>query len=220
MRVPEIVLTYAKRVDAMSLRERVFVFLGAVAVVVLIANNALLEPILRRQKMNSQTNEQQQEEMRAMQAQLQAYATARVSEGAKAKRQRLEKRRAELVELDRELVGKQGELVTPDRMTRMLSEILRRNPEVDLLSLRSLPPTALTQVPTQSPGAVAALYRHGIEITVSGTYFRMLSYVTELERNRARIFWGDMDLQAGAYPTITLKITLYTLSPEKTWMLI
>jgi MSHA biogenesis protein MshJ len=220
MRVPEIVLTYAKRVDAMSLRERVFVFLAAVAVIVLIANNALLEPILRRQKINSQTNQQQQDEIRAMQAQLQAYAQARVSEGAKAKRQRLEKRRAELVELDRELVGKQGELVTPDRMTRMLSEILRRNPEVDLLSLRSLPPTSLTQVPTQSPGAVAALYRHGIEITVSGTYFKMLSYVTELERNRARIFWGDMDLQAGTYPTITLKITLYTLSPEKTWLLI
>ena len=220
MRVPEIVLTYAKRLDAMSLRERVLIFLAAVAVLVLIADNTLLEPILRRQKINSQTNQQQQDEMRTMQLQLQAYAQARTSEGARAKRQRLEKRRAELVELDRELAGKQGELVTPDRMTRMLSEILKRHPEVDLVSLRSLPPTGLTQVPTQSPGAAAALYRHGIEITVSGTYFKMLSYVTELERNRERIFWGDMDLQAGAYPTITLKITLYTLSPEKTWLVI
>ena len=104
-------------------------------------------------------------------------------------------------------------------MTRMLSEILNRSPEVELVSLRALPPTGLTQVPGQS-GAAAALYRHGIEIVVSGTYFRMLGYVTELERNRARIFWGDMDLQAGAYPTVTLKVTLYTLSPEKTWLLI
>jgi len=219
MRLPEIVLVYAKRLDAMSLRERVLVFLAAVAVLVLIADNALLEPILRRQKINSQMNQQQQDEMRTMQQQLQAYAQARVSEGAKAKRQRLEKRRAELVELDRELAGKQGELVTPERMTRMLSEILKRSPEVELVSLRALPPTSLTQVPGAS-GAAVGLYRHGIEITVSGSYFRMLSYVIELERNRARIFWGDMDLQAGGYPTITMKITLYTLSPEKTWLLI
>ena len=219
MRLPEIVLIYAKRLDAMSLRERVLIFLAAVAVIVLVADNVLLEPILRRQKINSQLNQQQQDEIRTMQAQLQAYAQARVSEGAKAKRQRFEKRKAELVELDRELAGKQGELVTPDRMTRMLSEILKRSPEVELVSLRALPPTGLTQVPGQS-GAAAALYRHGIEIVVSGTYFRMLGYVTELERNRARIFWGDMDLQAGAYPVVTLKVTLYTLSPEKTWLLI
>jgi MSHA biogenesis protein MshJ len=219
MRLPEIVLIYAKRLDAMSLRERVLIFLAAVAMVVLIADSALLEPILRRQRINSQLNQQQQDEIRTMQTQLQAYAQARVSEGAKAKRQRFEKRKTELVELDRELSGKQGELVTPDRMTRMLSEILKRSPEVELVSLRALPPTSLTQVPGQS-GAVAALYRHGIEITVSGTYFRMLGYVSELERNRARIFWGDMDLQAGTYPTVTLKVTLYTLSPEKTWLLI
>jgi MSHA biogenesis protein MshJ len=216
VRVPETLLTYAKRLDAMSLRERVLVFLAAVAVLVLIADSALLEPILRRQKVNSQTNQQQQDEIRTMQAQLQAYAQARTSEGANAKRQRLEKRKAELAALDRELSGKQGELVTPDRMARMLSEILKRNPEVDLVSLRSLPPTGLTQVPSVG----AALYRHGIEITVSGTYFKVLSYLAELERNRAKIFWGDLDLQAGAYPRATLKITLYTLSPDKTWLLI
>ena len=48
----------------------------------------------------------------------------------------------------------------------------------------------------------------------------MLNYIADLERNRARIFWGTLDLQAGAYPRVTLKITLYTLSPEKTWLLI
>jgi len=146
MRLPEIVLTYAKRLDAMSLRERVLIFLAAVAVIVLVADNVLLEPILRRQKINSQLNQQQQDEIRKMQAQLQAYAQAQLSDGANAKRQRLEKRRAELAELDRALGGGGGELVTADRMTRMLAEILKRNPEIELVSLRSLPATGLTQV--------------------------------------------------------------------------
>jgi MSHA biogenesis protein MshJ len=218
MRVPESLLSYAKRIDAMSLRERALVFAAAVVVLVWIADNALLEPILRRQKASTQDSQRQQDEIRAMQAQLQAYAQVQLSEGANAKRQRLEKRRAEVAELDRQLGGQGGELVTPDRMTRMLSEILKRNPDIVLVSLRSLPATGLTQVPTAG-AANTAVYRHGIEVIVSGSYFKMLGYLADLERNPARILWGNLDLQA-AYPNVTLKVTLYTLSPEKTWLLI
>jgi MSHA biogenesis protein MshJ len=219
MRLREILLGYAKRLDAMSLRERVLVFLAAAAVIVGIADNALFEPILRRQKIDSQLNQQQTDEIHAMQTQLQAYAQARLGEGASAKRQRLEKRVAELAALDRELAGRQSELITPDRMAKMLSEILKRNPEIELVSLRSIAATGLTQLPTMLTGG-AIMYRHGIEVTVSGTYLRLLGYLAELERNPAKIFWGNMELQAGTYPQATLKVTLYTLSPEKTWLLI
>lgn len=218
MRVPDILQTYAKRLDAMSLRERVLVFLAAAALIVFVADSVLLEPLLQRQKVNSQRNQQQQDEVRAMQMKLQAFAQARVSEGAMAKRQRLEKRTAELAALERQLGGRQSQLVTPESMTRTLSEMLKRNPDVELVSLRSLGTTPLTQAP--SGAASGALYRHGIELTVSGSYFRILNYLAELERNPAKIFWGDLDLQAGAYPRVTLKITLYMLSPEKTWLLI
>jgi len=219
MRLREILLGYAKRLDAMSLRERVLVFLAAAAVIVGIADNALFEPILRRQKIDSQLNQQQTDEIHAMQTQLQAYAQARLGEGANAKRQRLEKRVAELAALDRELAGRQSELITPDRMAKMLSEILKRNPEIELVSLRSIAATGLTQLPTMLTGG-AIMYRHGIEVTVSGTYLRLLGYLAELERNPAKIFWGNMELQAGTYPQATLKVTLYTLSPDKTWLLI
>ena len=164
----ELLQTYIKRVDAMSLRERVAIFLAAAVIIVFLVDSALIEPILQRQKVNSLRNQQQQDEVRAMQLQVQAYTQARVGDGANAKRQRLDKYKAEIAALDRDLGGRQGELVTPDRMTRMLAEILKRNPGVELVSLRSLPATVLTQAP-----AGAALYRHGIEVTASGDYFKM-----------------------------------------------
>lgn len=216
MTARELLQSYVKRVDAMSLRERVAIFIGAAVIIVFLVDSALIEPILQRQKVNALKNQQQQDEVRAMQLQVQAYAQARVSDGANAKRQRLDKYKAEIAALDRDLGGRQGELVTPDRMTRMLSDILKRNPGVELVSLRSLPATGLTQVPA---AAGAALYRHGIEVTASGDYFKMLGYLSDLERNPAKILWGAMDLQA-SYPKVSLKITLYTLSPEKTWLLI
>ena len=221
MRFPAPLQRYADRLDAMSLRERALIFLAVAVVIVAIADSVLFDPILRRQKVNSQRIHQQEDEIRTMQGQVQAYAQARTGDNANAKRQRLEKHKLELAALDRELGAKRSELVPPERMAKTLYEIVKRNPDVELVSLRSLPATGLNPSLTTalSTGGLA-LYRHGIEITVSGSYLKMLGYVGQLERLPAKIMWGNMELQAGAYPVVTLKITLYTLSPEKTWLLI
>ena len=219
MRLPQTLQRYADRVDAMSLRERVFIFLAVAVALVAIADSALFEPILKGQKAGSLRIQQQQDEIRTMQAQVQAYAQARSGEGASARRQRLEKRRIELAALDRELAEKHRGLVTSERMAKMLSEIVKRNPDIELVSLRTLGATGLANAPGSAPGG-SGIYRHGVEIAVSGSYLKMLNYVGQLERLPAKIFWGNMDLQAGAYPQVTLKITLYTLSPDKTWLLI
>lgn len=221
MRIPVPLRRYAERLDAMSLRERVLIFLAAAVVVVAVADSTLFDPISRRQKVNSQRIHQQEDEIRTMQGQVQAYAEARTGDNANAKRQRLEKRKLELAALDRELAARRSELVPPERMAKMLYEIVKRNPDVELVSLRSLPASGLAQSLTAILGSGGlALYRHGIEITVSGSYLKMLTYVGQLERLPAKIMWGSMELQAAAYPVVTLKITLYTLSPEKTWLLI
>ncbi len=145
MRLPVPLQRYADRLDAMSLRERVLIFLAVAVVIVAIADSALLEPILRRQKVNSQRIHQQEDEIRTMQGQVQAYAQARTGDNANAKRQRLEKRKLELAALDRELGARRSELVPPERMAKMLSEIVKRNPDIELVSLRSLPATGLNQ---------------------------------------------------------------------------
>jgi len=222
MRLPVPLQRYADRLDAMSLRERVLIFLAVAVAIVLVVDRALFEPILQRQKINSQRIQQQEDEIRTMQTQVQAYAQARTGDSANAKRQRLEKRKLELAALDRQLAAGQGELVPPERMAKMLSEIVKRNPGIELISLRSLAATGLTQSLTPMPGSAPggpALYRHGIEIAVSGSYLRMLNYVGQLERLPAKIMWGNMELQ-GTYPVVTVKITLYTFSPDKTWLLI
>jgi len=222
MRLPAPLQGYADRLDAMNLRERVLIFLAVAVALVAIADSALFEPILQRQKANSQRIQQQDDEIRTMRTQVQAYAQARAGDSANARRQRLEKRKVELAALDRELASRQSELVPPERMAKMLSEIVKRNPDIELVSLRTLPATGLTQSLTAISGSAPgspAIYRHGIEIAVSGSYLKMLTYVGQLERLPAKIMWGNMELQS-AYPVVTLKITFYTLSPEKTWLLI
>src|SRR5579864_490264 len=116
MQLPKFLRTYADRFDAMSLRERALVFLAAASILVMLVDSAFFEPFLTRQKNSSQKIQQQQDEIRAMQVQLQAYAQSQLSSSAVAKRQRVDQRKAELAGLDQQIAAKQGELVAPDRM--------------------------------------------------------------------------------------------------------
>lgn len=71
----------------------------------------------------------------------------------------------------------------------------------------------------QAPaGRPALLYRHGVEITVRGSYHDMLAYMTALEALPTRMFWGQAHLEVEQYPNARLTLTLHTLSLDKQWM--
>ncbi|MES2739867.1 MAG: hypothetical protein V4754_02770 [Pseudomonadota bacterium] len=77
---------------------------------------------------------------------------------------------------------------------------------------------------SNTPGATVAakpaelLYRHGVEITLQGSYLDMINYMSTLEALPAQLFWGKARLDAGHYPSATLTLTLYTLSLDQKWM--
>jgi MSHA biogenesis protein MshJ len=62
------------------------------------------------------------------------------------------------------------------------------------------------------------MYRHGIELTVAGQYLDLLNYLAAIEKLPVKIFWGGLSIDATQYPRSLLKLTVYTLSPEKKWL--
>lgn len=69
-----------------------------------------------------------------------------------------------------------------------------------------------------APVSSTKFYRHGVELTIKGSYLELLQFLTELEKIPYRIFWGGLELTTGTYPMATLKIRVYTLSLDKAWM--
>ncbi|TFW17330.1 hypothetical protein E4L96_14825 [Massilia arenosa] len=62
------------------------------------------------------------------------------------------------------------------------------------------------------------LYRHGVEITVQGSYLDMVDYMTALESMPTQFYWGRAELNAQDYPNARLTLTLYTLSLDRKWI--
>ena len=61
----------------------------------------------------------------------------------------------------------------------------------------------------------AAVFRHGIEVSLKGNYLAMLPYLERLQRSSSRLAWSEARLEVTAYPEARLTLVLYTLSGQK-----
>ena len=199
---------YIDRIDALSLRERVLSFLAVCVVLVAIADNVLIEPTIARQKQVSAQIERQRGEIAAMQDKLKANVDAQSADKSGERRKELDQLVQELAALDRQIDERQRDLVPPDRMVTLLRDLLRRNRAVQIQSLRSL-----------EPAAIGGMFQHGVELVLTGSYLDVLSYLVSVEKLPARIFWGGISI-SGGYPTVNVKLTLHTLSLNRSWLAI
>lgn len=215
MKLPPLLRVYADRVDAMTLRERVLIFLAAAAVLVGWSYNAMVAPLLIERGNKLSQMRLQQEEMNSWNLQLEvlarAKATNRLDDSRKAT---LAEMQRQIADFDARIAERRGQLVPPERMGALLSEIVRRNPNVQLGALVSLPATLIEGMQNQTGGQ---MYRHGMELSVSGSYLDIVSYLSDLEQMPVKLFWGDIELSS-EYPVTKLRISLFTYSPEKTWL--
>jgi MSHA biogenesis protein MshJ len=72
--------------------------------------------------------------------------------------------------------------------------------------------------PAPRPQEPELLYRHGVELTVRGSYLDLVDYMNTLESLPTQLFWGRAQLEVEQYPTVRLTLTLYTMSLDDQWM--
>ncbi len=218
---------YADGIDAMALRERAM-FFGAVALVLMtLLQVFLLNPVLSRRSQLAAQIAQQEDETKAIQAQTHTLVRPNVADQDALNRDRLKSLREQMAQLDRQFEQQQKQFVAPENMGAMLENMIGKNRKLQLISLRKLPGTGLSAraaAPTGAAGGPARadgareVFRHTVELSVRGSYFDLLDYLAALERMPQRVFWDGFELSAAQYPQSVLKLTIYTLSPEKSWL--
>ena len=206
-----------ERIDGATLHERIGVFVAAALVLIYVAYSAWLAPLQARQKKAAAENVQRQAELTALQAELQRLARGAELDINAETRGRQGALRAELAQLNSKLLNEQRRFTPPERMRAVLSEMLERHRGLTLVNLRTLPPAPVREADAGRPGGV---YRHGIEMTLAGGYHEFYDYLQALERMPSQLYWARVELSTGEYPAATLKLTVYTLSFEKAWLIV
>jgi MSHA biogenesis protein MshJ len=173
---------------------------------------------------------QQQAEQIQLQEQVAALA-ARNSDPDSANRAALQRLREEVAATEREIGAFGNTLVPPQRIPALLHTLLTRHRGLTLVSMTTLPPRSLIELPPAGKDGAKPLedhaalpggnlYKHGIEIKLAGGYQDLLAYVAELDASPQKLLRGGISLVVRQHPVSELTLTIYTLSLDTTWLVV
>jgi MSHA biogenesis protein MshJ len=217
---------YSGQFDALSLRERTLVFAAAATILIGLAYVLLLDAENAAQKRLASGIAQKQAEMKAMQGQIVQLIAARGEDPDRGTKQRIAEVGGELAKVEAGIAAEERKFTAPAQMRGVVEGLLGRNRAVTLLALRTLPAISVAEARAAGPaGAKPAagaadrlIFRHGIEITVAGSYLDLLGYVRELEAMPTQLYWGGIEMDGAGYPKVVMKLTVYTLSLDRAWL--
>jgi len=115
-------------------------------------------------------------------------------------------------------------LVSPEKMKALLQDLLRNQAKLKLVALQS------SSAPLELPGAAPAtqeqqaspvvFYRHGVQLTLEGGYFDLLTYLKAIEASGWRLHWDRLDYEVGenGHDRARVTLDLHTLSRDAGWV--
>lgn len=200
----------AAKFDARSTRERVTLFIVLLVVLYGAADLFLFTPQARELKRIEMKMADYRRRITFSESLL-SQTLVRTDPAALAQ-ERLAAAQKGLAERSKAMDGLSNRLIPPRKMTEVLEELSRQQPGLKLVSLKTLD-TEVAGAP--STVQLGSLYRHGVELVLEGSYAAFAAYLERIERMPYRVYWGSLALDAMAYPKLTLKLTLYTLSQDR-----
>lgn len=206
------------KIDGLLLRERVMIFAAAAFVVISLTRTMLLDPILVKQKALSAQLQQQQGKMKSLQIQIQTVLQAKKEDEKSPLRARLAQLQQQSKTQEESLQSRSSRIVEPTEIASMLEQILSKNGKLQLVALETMPVSLMVSQATNTKIGQKHVYKHGVKITVRGSYLDLLQYLAALEKAQIQMYWGDLNLTVEKHPTSVLILTLYTLSLDKVWL--
>ncbi len=144
----------------------------------------------------------------------------RIGEGVHREKQaQLEQLDEQLAELEEQLRVKTVELIDPEKMFQLMNQLIYRDSQLKLLSLkrREVRPAIPSTDPGQ-PAEEAGIYRHVLEIEFAGKYLDILDYMQSMEALDWKLLWDEIEVSSNEYPKVTVKLVMSTLSTHKQWV--
>ena len=216
----------AGKFDALKPRERVMVFAAGLAVIGGLGFVLAIDGALTKHKIVAANAEKHRLDLGQLHKQNAELSRLLAQDPDVEGRKRIDDLRRQLGGYDAELRSVQQGLVPPNRMVKVLEDMLSRDAHVRLVNLRTLPVAALLEpaadrAAAKSPAPAKNLvYKHGIELTVEGNYLDLLEYQARLEKLPWRMFFARTSVNSVNFPRVLMTVTLYTLSLEEAWLVV
>lgn len=210
---------YAARFDAQTPRERALISLSLLVVVAFLWWVYYAEPALQKTAVLETENQRIAGEVGNTRALL-AEVRQRIKTGVhQEKEAQLALLLQDLTQLEQRLRVTTIELIDPEKMFRLMNELVYRESRLKLLNLkrREVKP-AIPPADSEASGEEPSIYRHVLEIEFAGGYLEILEYMRVLEAIDWKLLWDEIEINSDEYPRARVKLVISTLSTRKEWV--
>lgn len=200
---------YEKKFMGLSLRERVLVALVGLSLIIAPCYFSVLDRNLIENEKLSFEIKNLEDDYKNKQDELLAWQSKVTQDPNEIMRRDIEKIEKDIALLDAVLNSETANLLDTSEMTKVLTNILRTEKNIQILSVKSVQPEVLIKKDE------AQLYKHGISMVVRGRYLDIMNYLSSLETLDKNFYWDSLELNVDKYPYSIVTIEIYTLSVNK-----
>jgi MSHA biogenesis protein MshJ len=206
---------WAATIDALGLRERVFLLLSLVAVLFLVMDALLYQPALADQRRARDAIDNLQLRLVVLEQQSRDLARDGEADPMGWRKRRVAELETELASLDGRIREHLGTLVDPRLAAPMLRDIIDQEQDLTLIGLET---TAASLGPSLDPALAggggylpASLGRYQLTLQLEGSYLATLRFLERLEALPWALFSEQLDLEVEEHPRARITLRLYTL---------
>ena len=203
-----------KKIDAMTLRERLLIGVTSLTLITGIWYVMFLEPLVLEADRKTGELAALEERITVANASLEQQVNE-LAGGSADQRARIAKLDQQIAAINETLGDYAAELIDPAEMTQVLEGVLRNQSALSLVRIRNLPSETLAASEEED---ATRFYRHGIEIEVEGSFFAVVDYLNEVEALPWRLYWQILELDVVEYPRNRIRIEVSTLSLDEEWI--
>ena len=206
------------KIDALALRERLLLLLSVVVCCLAAADTVWFSPAQNAQKKLAAALAHENGELATLRTQLRAMGLAPQGlDPSVTAREQMAQTKLQIEQVNRDIVEASGLTDQSNSLPKVLVQFLRRHEQLILVRTATIAGDAALARPaaTTTPGpAAASIRRQGLELTVSGPYLELMSYVRALEQALPTLRWGTMKLNSEKQPPqLTLQVFLVGVQP-------
>jgi MSHA biogenesis protein MshJ len=190
----------SRRIDALTLRERVIMFVSLAVALAALADALVLSPQGAQHKALAAQMRQQASELDGLRSRLVAGTAAVAADSPHGRLQRLRAERQAVEEQLRQHAGNQSA-----RLPDLLEQVLKRHDRLSVLRLATAAPRPAAE------GEAAALPQLGVDLSLAGSYLDLVAYLAEIEATLPGVRWSDLQI-SNTDQTPVLKVRVYLLA--------
>ena len=229
--------TIRTQYGALNKRMKRVVWSGIVAIIYLVIDTAIIQPLMEEYSEVTKQIEQAKAETKLLGMGILKLENKTGISSNLSTDQQIQQFKEKIKQLDRKIETAASRFVDPEEMVKFVEHVLTETRGVKLVSLGKLPverisrrivdtppvqkadtKAAIDKVVNNSSNSKYNIYRHGMRVSVKGRYGDLLRYLEKLETTPWQMSWNSAMLKTEEYPNSELSIVIHTLSLDETWL--